>query len=105
MNTRRQNLIKEVFNKKKNEYWIIEITEDEFLLCSRGKIQMLSEDEIADFRDDNIDEFQIAHSWMLDPENYYSDIKSYQKFIFEWMKAPEKPIFLSLEETDKQTAN
>ena len=47
MITKRQNLIKEVFNKKKNEFWIIEITEDEFLLCSRGKIQMLSEDEIA----------------------------------------------------------
>ncbi len=105
MNTKRQNLIKEVFNKKKNEYWIIQISEDEFLLCSRSKIEMLSEDEIADFRDDNIDEFQIPHSWMVDAENYFAETQRYQEFIFDWMRAPEKPIFLSLEETDKQTEN
>ena len=105
MNTKRQNLIKAVFNKKKNEYWIIQIQNDVFLLCSRTKIEMLSEDEIADFRDDNIDEFQIAHSWMVDPENYFTETQRYRQFIFDWMRAPEKPIFLSLEETDKQTAN
>lgn len=102
MNTKRHQIVKQIFKKRNNSFWLIALDNDQYLLCSRSKIDLLSEREKDLFRDKNEDKFSMPYSWMLDTETYFKKTKEYQKQLFEWMGAPEKPIFIQFE-ADKQT--
>jgi len=103
MNTKRKQIISQIFKQRNNSFWIIALDNDQYLICSRAKIDLLTEAELELFRDKNEGVFSMPYSWMLDTEVYFKKTKAYQSLLYKWMNAPEKPFFIEFEDADKLT--